>query len=744
MPIAQPSTLAWVLLPVLLGRPGALPAQAPDDTLRIQRLSAPIVFDGMPDEPAWEKIAPLPLTAFTPVFGGPLTERTEIRLAYDQTYFYISGRMYQTDPTSTRIQTLYRDGAMGDDLLGLLLDTYHDHQTASWFVINPAAVRTDRSLSNDAESGLSDPMNPNWNAFWDAATRRTPQGWFAEVRIPFSSLGFQDVEGRVVMGVAVYRVVASKNERQIFPAISPAYGQLAFAKPSRFRPMVLEGVHSRRPVYLRPYALGGRSREAELNPAGTGYTLPSDATYEAGADLRLSPSSNLTLDLSANTDFAQVEADDQQLNLTRFSLFFPEKRQFFQERASLFDFGTGDETRLFHSRRIGLVDETRVRLLGGARLVGRLGQTDLGLIDMQSAAQGSLRTENLGVLRLRRQILNANSTIGAMITSRYAGDTSYNVAAGVDAVVRPTGDQYLTLKWAQTFDADAPAVRGLDLAASRLLARWERRNQGGFRYVEELIRSGPDYQPKLGYTIRNDFSSSETRLQYLWFGGPGIPLRSFALQAAGKAYLRNSDRTVESGLIEGGFEGELKGGQQVTFTYRTSYESVRDTFSLSGDTPILVGSYWFRQANLAFTAARQSRFRPSMFFSAGSFYDGRLIALAANPAWDLSSHLELGVNYLFNALRFPDRGLSATLHVARVRIQAGYDAHLSLSTFLQYSNATHRASLNARLRYNFREGNDLWLVYDETANTDREGLIPQPPFSQSRALMVKYTHTLLR
>ncbi len=745
MPAAFMSPLAATLLLTAGGAPGATSVQAPaGDTLRVHRLSAPIVFDGMPDEPAWDEIFPLPLTAFTPVFGGELTERTEIRVAYDQTYFYISGRMYQTDPDGIRVQSLYRDAAMGDDLLGLLLDTYNDHQTASWFVVNPAGVRTDRALSNDAEFSQGDPMNPNWNAFWDAATVRTPQGWFAEMRVPFSSLGFQDAQGRVVMGISVYRMVARKNERQMFPAISPQYGPLAFAKPSRFRPIVLEGVYSHRPVYLRPYALGGVTRTAELNAAGTAYTAPSDGTYEGGLDVRVSPTSNLTLDLTANTDFAQVEADDQQVNLTRFSLFFPEKRQFFQERSSLFDFGTGDDTRLFHSRRIGLVKGTPIRLLGGVRLVGRLGRTDLGVIDMQSAAERGLKTENLGVLRIRRQLFNPYSTIGAMVTSRYVGDTAYNVATGVDAVLRPFGDQYLTLKWAQTFDADAPGVHLADAAASRFLARWERRNQAGFRYVEELIRSGAQYVPKLGFTLRDDFTSSETRLQYLWFGAPRAPFRTFAVQAAGKAYLRNADRTAESVLIEGGFDSEMKSGQQVTLTYRTSFESVRDSFSLSGGTPVLPGDYWFREGELRFMAARQSRIRPTFTVTAGSFYDGDRVSLSANPAWDPSSHLELGVDYLFNAIRFPNRGISANLHVARARIQAAYDAHLSLSTFVQYNNSARTASVNARLRYNFREGNDLWVVYNETANTGRAGLVPEPPLSQSRGLMVKYTYTWVR
>ncbi len=744
MPLPLTARTAAVLLLAGGTLPGSAAAQAPDaDTLRVHRLSTPILFDGMPDEPAWEDIPPLPLTAFTPVFGGELTERTEIRLAYDQTYFYVSGRMYQAEPRAIRVQSLYRDAAMGDDLLGLLLDTYDDHQTASWFVVNPAGVRTDRALSNDAEFGQGEPMNPNWNAFWDAATVRTPQGWFAEVRVPFSSLGFQDAQGRVVMGISVYRMVASKNERQMFPAISPQYGPLAFAKPSRFRPIVLEGVYSHRPVYVRPYALGGVTRAARLDSAGTAYIVPSDGTSEAGLDLRVSPTSNLTLDLTSNTDFAQVEADDQQVNLTRFSLFFPEKRQFFQERSALFDFNTGDVTRLFHSRRIGLVEGTPIRLLGGVRVVGRVGQTDVGVIDMQSAAERGLKTENLGVVRLRRQVLNPSSTIGAMVTSRYVGDTAYNVATGLDALLRPFGDQYVTLKWAQTFDAEAPGVRVGDLAASRLLARWERRNQAGFRYVEELIRSGALYAPKLGFTVRSDFTSSETRLQYLWFGAASVPFRTFAVQAAAKAFLRNSDRKAESALIEGGFDTELKAGQQVTLTYRTSYESVRDTFSVSGDIPVLPGDYWFREGELRFMAARQSRIRPTFTLTAGSFYDGHRVSLAANPAWNPSSHLELGVDYLFNAIRFPGRGVSMDLHVARARIQAAYDAHLSLSTFLQYNSSAHTASANARLRYNFREGNDLWVVYNETANTDRGLLVPEPPFSQSRALMVKYTHTLI-
>ncbi len=386
--------------------------------MHLVKLDGPIRLDGRLDETAWAAVPPLPLVMYSPTFGGVLTERTEIRVAYDDRYLYVGGWMFDSEAKKVRANTLYRDRYSGDDILALVLDTYDDRQTASWFTVNPAGTRIDRAVSNDAEfGGGGDPMNDNWNTFWDVATSQDSTGWFAEMRIPFSSLGFQDIEGRVTMGLIVYRVIARKNERQLFPAIPPNW-DLAFAKPSQAQQVTLDGVHSRRPVYLTPYALGGMSWQTRLDTAQSRYVRPSERTSEVGLDLRYSPTSNLALDLTVNTDFAQVEADDQQVNLTRFSLFFPEKRQFFQERSAIFDFNTGGSSRLFHSRTIGLADGNPVRILGGARLVGRAGTWDLGFLDMQTATRDTLDSENFGVLRLRHGIFNAYSTIGGMLTSR--------------------------------------------------------------------------------------------------------------------------------------------------------------------------------------------------------------------------------------------------------------------------------------------------------------------------------------
>jgi hypothetical protein len=726
------SAIAFVVL--------ATPAHA-QDTLRLHRLTGPVVLDGMVDEPAWQDVPVVPTTVFSPQYRAAPTERTEIRVAYDDAYLYVSGRFYDSSPRSVRTNTLYRDAYSGDDLLGIALDTYNDHQTASWFVVNPAGVRTDRSVSNDAEFTHGMPMNPDWNSFWDTATRQNGEGWFAEMRIPFSSLGFQDENGRVVMGMALYRFIARKNERQIYPDIPPTVGGMAFVKPSRMQRISLEGVYRRQPVYVAPYGLGGWRRNALLNAASTAYDLTRDWTREGGLDVRYSPTSNLSLDLTANTDFAQVEADDQQINLTRFSLFFPEKRQFFQERAAIFDFGMGGFSRLFHSRRIGLVDGEPVRLLGGVRLVARAGGADIGVLSMQTAAGPGRPSENFGVARARQQVFNPYSTVGGMVTTRIGEDGGYNVAAGMDAVVRPVGDEYVTVKLARTFEdsAGGPGLAG----ASRILLRWERRTQGGLSYAAEAIRSGAAFDPGIGFDIRSDFSSLEGRLQHLWFTGPRTPFRSVAVEGFGQGFRRNADGTTESGTLAPGFRAEFKNGGFLSLTYRATFESVLDSFELAPAVPVPPSAYWFHEGEFGYRAPMSASFRPSLMATAGQFYGGHRISIAVTPAWNPSRHLELGIDYGFNAIRFPERDLSLDVHLLRLRVQTAYDAHLSLSTFWQYNSVADVASVNARLRYNVREGNDLWIVYNEAVNTDRRSRSPVPPVSQGRAVMVKYTHTLV-
>ncbi len=715
--------------------PAAPPAPLP-------RLSGPIRLDGIVNEPAWDAIEPLPLTMWAPVFGGEMTERTEVRVAYDDRYLYLSGRLFDSDPLQIRSNTFYRDRFSGDDLLAIVVDSYNDYETAVWFVTNPAGARTDRTMSNDAEvTGQGMPMNTDWNSHWDVATHRDGEGWSAEFRIPFSTLGFQTRDGEAEMGIIVYRYIGRKNERHLFPAISQEWGSFGFAKPSQARRVVLKGVHPTRPVYVTPYLLGGLNQRPILETAPVpAWHTEQDPTTEFGADLRYSPSSNLSLDLTANTDFAQVEADDEQINLTRFPLFFPEKRQFFQERASTFEFGTGGFTdRLFFSRRIGLDDGELVRIYGGARLVGRTGGLDFGVLSMQTAPHAGRSGENMSVVRLNQQVFNPYSSVGGMVTARLGENGEDNVAYGIDADVRVFGDEYLTVKWARTFDE--AIEEGNELDAGIVRARWARRRDEGLSYWGEFARVGPDYLPRLGFQLRQDFRFFGGRLRYQWFPGAPSPFRAISISGTTEHYYRNADGTAESRILEPQLRFEFRDAGSITLGVRSSFEGVRDTFAIA-EVPIPPGEYWFHEAQANLELSRNSLFRGTVRASAGSFYDGSRLAVALSPTWNASRYLEMSGGYELNRLEFEDRNRSATTHLARLRLQVALDTHVSLSTFAQYNSLSDQTSVNARFRYHFREGTDLWLVYTEGFNVERDnGPDPRLPLSAGRALMVKYSHT---
>ncbi len=719
-------------------------APARQEPIALARLSGPVQLDGLSDEPAWAEVAPFQMTMYTPTFGAPITERTEIRVAYDDEHLYMAARLYDSEPDRIRANTFYRDQYSGDDLLALVVDSYNDYDTGVWFVVNPAGTRGDRTVSNDAEFISGDPMNVDWNAHWDVEVAQNEEGWFAEFRIPFSTLGFQNRDGRVTMGLIVYRYIARKNERQIFPAIPPDWA-LGFAKPSQAQRVTLGDVRARRPVYVTNYALGGLERVPELRTppaAPPRWRAVDDGSVELGLDLKYSPSSNLTLDLTVNTDFAQVESDAQQVNITQFPLFFPEKRQFFQERASIFEFNTGGpNNRLFHSRRIGLgPDGEPIRIYGGARLVGRIGGTDFGFLNMQTESTASSPGENMGVLRIRSRAFNRYSNVGAMLTTRLGDNGDRNVAYGLDGIVRVVGDEYFTFKWAQTFDN---TIDTGDLFESGLFQlRWERRSDAGFSYFADVRRAGRGYLPALGFQSRRDFLFYGAQIQQKWFQGTGSPLRSVALIGYSGNYIRNDDESAWSRAIEPELQLAFKSDVEVGLALRGSYEAVRDSFPI-GDTFVEPGEYWFWEPELRLKLPRGALFRGDFLASLGSFYDGSRLGLAFDPIWTLSRYVELGPGYELNRLRFSDRDEATTTHLTRLRIQLALDTRVSLATFLQYNSTIDVTSVNARFRYHFAEGTDLWIVYDEGFNTVRDlAGMPRLPGSAFRSLQIKYTHTL--
>jgi len=386
------------------GQPQPIQEMVADNSspVALERLEKPVRLDGVINEPAWEDIDPLPLTMHVPVYGEEPTQESKVKVAYTDDHLYVAGRFYEEDPD--KIQAPYKERDMGSptsDSFWLGLDTFNDNENALLFFVTPSGQRVDMALSNDGVG--SAPVNINWDAFWSAEVVRNQKGWFTEMRIPISSLRFEDDSGRVVMGLVAGRWIARRSEADLFPAIPDKWGFWSLAKPSRMQDVVLEDIENRNPLYIRSYLLGGLGRSYHLNDRETKFLKDNQTTGDVGLDLKYGLTNNLTLDVSVNTDFAQVEADAQQVNLTRYSLFFPEKRGFFQERASNFEFNFGENNRLFHSRRIGIHQGEQVRIYGGARLVGRVEDWDVGVLNMQTQHTNGLPSENFGVVRLRKK-----------------------------------------------------------------------------------------------------------------------------------------------------------------------------------------------------------------------------------------------------------------------------------------------------------------------------------------------------
>ncbi len=723
------ATLLTGILPLLASAQDGAP-------FVLAQISGPVHIDGMSDEPAWNGVAPWIPVQYEPDNGAAATERTEFLVAYDDDHIYFALRAFDSNPDGIRANTLYRDRLSGDDHFEILLDTFNDNETAVLFTTTPEGIRKDAAISNDASGGgiaSGGWINGDFNTFWDVETVITAEGWFAELRVPFSSLRFQAREGEVIMGITLQRKVARKTERVVYPPV-PSIADWAFLKPSLAKKIVLTGIRPRNPVYITPFGLGAQDVTSGA---------PAERSLQAGVDLKYGLTNDITLDLTVKTDFAQAEADDQQVNLTRFSLFFPEKRQFFQERSGIFDFRTGGLSRLFHSRRIGLTEDGRpVGLLGGGRIVGRRGPWDIGLLNLMTERHEELAPENFGVVRLRRQVFNPYSYAGIMTTSRIDADGVYNIAYGLDSVVRLRGDDYMTLQWAQSFDSqllDSGDQSGLNSA--RMTFELERRRRRGWGYNTVLARAGRHYTPGAGFTQRNNFTLVEQGGSYTWLHGTESRLIWHALRVHAGAFLRNADGSVESGEIGPEWEFRAKSGAGGSIQARLHKEVPQESFRIADTLPVPAGNYRYWRLGARYSVTHTSRIQIRPRVETGSFYDGINTSVGIAPIWYVSPHLELSASYRYTHIRFGARDAMLGIHLAGIRIGSALNTQVSANAFVQYNSTRDNLSANIRFRYNFREGNDLWIVYNTNQYVD-DYRGRYETLSDSQTILVKYTHTL--
>jgi hypothetical protein len=709
-----------------------------------------LVLDGLSEEPLWDQAYSVPFIVYRPVWGMEPSETTELLVTYDESYLYIAGRCYMKDVNTLVARNLVRDGWRGDDWMTFHVDSRFDRQNALVFSIYPLGSRYDAAVSNDAVDLGTSSFNQDFNMIWEAASVINEEGWFYELKIPLYNLRFKTLEeGKIYMGISAARTLQHHQEVHQFPAI-PLDVMDPMSKPSFKQPVVLEGIPKQKLFWLTPYTLLSRSRTF-LPAAGSGFEKKLDYNRQLGLDAKIGLSSYLTLDVSVNPDFAQVEADDQLINLTRFSLFFPEKRLFFQEAAGLFDFNLGNNTQLFYSRRIGIDQGRLTPIYGGLRMTGKWNErTDIGVLSMQSApvedALGGRReAENFSVLRLRTRMFNERSFVGMMLTQRLSRAIQ-NYALGTDAMINPINNQYILLSAAQTFERENQQYK-YGVERGRYTLSWENRQSNGWHHRLSYVYSGKDFDPGIGFVDRSHFHQWSGNLNYGSFAGSQQEKFQYKrwtlLNFSG--FMQPGTQiwetvTLGSSLLLRTFNGV---DWNVSSLYQREF--LESPIDFGNGVVIEPGVYGFTDFGIAYFPPTFRNFRSTIRLSEGGFFNGRRFQGSLNPVFNFGKHWEIRTLYTYTRLRFPEWDLYRNLHLGRLQVNFALDLHLSVAWILQYNSAVNQYFNNFRFRYNFKDGHDLYLVWNENFLVQNrpslEGLLPE---KGDQALILKYNYTFDR
>lgn len=712
-----------------------LSAQEP---MNITRITEPIVIDGLVDESVWDKIPTLNITQKVPNAGDAPTQLTEIRLAYDKQYLYLSGRLFDDEPDKIVANSKKRDDfTENTEWLGFLIDSYNDRENALAFYVTPNGSRFDMAIANDAQGPTA--FNLSWNSYWDAAATRDSTGWFAEIRVPFTTLPFEVIDGQVTMGITIWRYFARNDETDIFPPRDLSTG--SSFRPSLTQPFTFTDIDQRKLVHVTPYVLGGMSNTQVQAEGDNGYFNDQKFKKEIGLDAKIALGSNATLDLTLNTDFAQVEVDDQQVNLSRLNLFFPEKRLFFQERAGLFEFNFGSSDRIFHSRRIGIVNGEQARIYGGVRSYGRFGTWETGLLNMQTGAQGDLGSENFSVFRVRKRVLNENSTIGMILTNRTDFKGQYNTVYGLDATLRVHKQNYLSARWAQSFtDQNDNPFTSLD--QTKYFVELSKRSQEGFTYTVNYGRAGKDYEPGIGFEHRPDFSQLNHQFSYNIFPSGDSKIVQHGPYLVGGLTWGNSHGKLETRNTHFGYNVLTKIGWAYDVRVQSDEEQLFSPLSLPGDIAIANGRYPFASAYASITAPAAKKLSYAVGLGTGDFYSGKKHTLLLAPFINVTPDFIVEASYSFNQLRFPEQSKNVDVGLTQLKMLYTFSTKLTINAFLQHNSISKTFLGSIRLRYNPREGDDFFFVFNGDLNQDRFRNNFELPVSNGNTIFLKYSRTL--
>ena len=706
----------------ILPMPVAPEVVARDDeggtTVRATRLTQEIRLDGRLDEAAYRTVRPI--TGFIqqiPDEGAPASERTDVWVFFDENSLYVTARAFDSAPPSEWVANEMRHDVgqlRQNDSFSFLLDTFHDQRNGVAFLVTPIGGYSDFAITNEGN------VNTDWNIVWDMRTGRFEGGWTVEIEIPFKSLRYQPGETQV-WGIQLRRIVRRRNEAAYLTAlpISAARGNSVIAglwRVSEAATLVgLEVPPLSIDAEIKPYGIAGLKTDLNANPP-----TENDTDADFGLDVKYRLTQNLTADFTLNTDFAQVEVDEQQVNLTRFSLFFPEKREFFLEGRGNFDFARGGGERrsgglptLFFSRRIGLEGGQIVPIRSGGRMTGKVGPFDVGVLNIQTgdeATSGAVST-NFTVVRVKRDILR-RSTVGAIFTNRsvsLVGDGSSKVY-GVDGRLAFYDDFSLAGYFANT---QTPARNGKDNSY-----------QGRFDYAGD--RYGLAYGhlvvedrfiPEVGFVPRDNFRQNSALARFSPRTTSIDLVRRFVVVGSFD-HIATADQgeleTREAHLL---LESEFETSDQLSFFFNDHYELLTSPFTISPGVTIPVGGYDFRNFRASYRFGAQRPVSGQITFQTGGFWSGNNTAVSLSRGRiEVAPQLSLEPSVSFNWVDLPEG--SFTTQLARARFTYTFTPRMFFSGLLQYSSSGDSFSTNLRFRWQYSPGSELFVVYSEDRDTN--------------------------
>ena len=724
-------------------------------TVRAVRLDEPLRVNGTLNEGVYESVPPFSgFIQQRPDEGAPATERTEVWVFYDDRNVYVAARLWDSAPESQWIANeMQRDSfqLIQNEGFSVAFDTFYDRRNGMTFMVNPIGGFMDQQITDEGQP------NSDWNPIWDVRTGRFPGGWTVEMEVPFKSLRFPPGEAQV-WGLQLGRRIRWKNEWAYLTPVPISGGPGMFRLSAAATLTGIEVPTGNRTFEIKPYAIGSVATDLNAVPA-----ISNDGDGDVGFDVKYGVTQNLTADFTYNTDFAQVEVDEQQVNLTRFSLFFPEKREFFLEGRGIFDFGQGarfsggggggggggrpgtggffggggDVPTVFFSRRIGLESGQTVPILAGGRLTGKAGALTGGALNIQTddARSVDAASTNFSVLRVKRDILR-RSRIGGIFTGRSVStravapgeDPGSNQVYGLDAAFAFYDNVNFSSYWARS---QTPGMSGDDASYQAAFTY----NGDLYAFQVDHLLVGDNFNPEIGFLRRNDFRRTFTTAQY----SPRPAIRAVRQFTWGASldYIEN-DRTgrLETRLAQARFQTEFENSDRFTVDVQDSYELLLEPFDIAPNdgVSIPIGGYGFQDLFASYSMGAQRRVSGTFSVQRGEFFGGDITAVGySRGRVEVTPEFSFEPGISINRIELP--GGRFTTKLATSRVTYTFTPRMFFGGLLQYNSSRDSLSMNLRLRWEYQPGSELFVVYNDVRDTELRGT----PILENRAFVVKFT-----